>query len=226
MKLFISWSGRKSELIAIELRNWLSKIVNSLDIWISVKDISVGDRWYLTLSKALEESSIGLICLTRENLNSNWVLFEAGAISKAVEKSRLIPLLIDLTEKDLNGPLSFFQAISFKKVDLYNFLFLLNQQNEINPKSKKVLNTYFEKTWPELEQKFEQINTSSYPVYNEKLRIISTRELSIILLLQEEKSLEEIAKYLMVSIGTVHTHIRRLYHKLGATSKDELVRFA
>jgi hypothetical protein len=58
-----------------------------------------------TLS-ALEESNFGIVCLTARNLESRWLNFEAGALSKAVTQARVVPLLYGLTNNDLGLPLS------------------------------------------------------------------------------------------------------------------------
>jgi hypothetical protein len=45
------------------------------------------------ISKELEQSKIGIIAMTEENLTSPWIMFEAGAISKVVEEGpvRAVP---------------------------------------------------------------------------------------------------------------------------------------
>ena len=52
--------------------------------------------------------------MTRENLNTPWLLFEAGALAKSMQDGRVVPLLLDLDFKEISGPLSQFQA---KKAD-------------------------------------------------------------------------------------------------------------
>jgi hypothetical protein len=66
------------------------------------------------VAKELEASSFGIICVTRENVQTPWVLFEAGALAKSLEGARVIPLLLDLDFRDITGPLAQFQA---KKVE-------------------------------------------------------------------------------------------------------------
>ena len=64
----------------------------------------------LTVAKGLETCNFGVLCITRENLNSPWILFEAGALAESMQDERVIPLLLDLDFKDLSGPLAQFQA--------------------------------------------------------------------------------------------------------------------
>ena len=64
MKVFISWSGERSKQVAVAIREWLPMILQYVEPWMSEADISAGDRWSVELSKQLEESGFGIICLT------------------------------------------------------------------------------------------------------------------------------------------------------------------
>jgi DNA-binding CsgD family transcriptional regulator len=52
---------------------------------------------------------------------------------------------------------------------------------------------------------------------------LSSRELQIIQLILEDEKEFAIAQRLGISIHTVHTHLERLYHKLGVSSRVQLV---
>ena len=61
--------------------------------------------------KALDTCAKGFFILTRERINSPWVHFEAGAISKANSTNWVIPIYVDVTRESLgDGPLSEFQS--------------------------------------------------------------------------------------------------------------------
>lgn len=62
--------------------------------------------WDRILSSVLEESNFGIVCLTARNLESRWLDFEAGALSKAATQARVVSLLYGLTNNDLGLPLS------------------------------------------------------------------------------------------------------------------------
>jgi TIR domain len=86
MKVFISHSGPRSRAIALALKDWMPLVLHYVDPWVSQKDIAAGDRWAVEVGAKLSDSNFGIICLTPENLNAPWLLFEAGAISKSFDE--------------------------------------------------------------------------------------------------------------------------------------------
>jgi hypothetical protein len=92
MKIIFSWSGSRSKEMASALYNWLPSIIQSIDPWMSDSDIDIGSRWGQNLDKELESANFGILCLTPESLNSTWIHYEAGALSKFIDKSRVCPL--------------------------------------------------------------------------------------------------------------------------------------
>lgn len=108
MKVFISWSGEKSRLVAVGLKAFLQDVNQRIITWFSDIDIKAGDRWGSELAGRLESSNYGIICVTQESLQSPWVLFEAGALGKVVSGSKVCPYLIDLTRRQLTDPLTNF----------------------------------------------------------------------------------------------------------------------
>lgn len=127
MKVFLSWSGTRSKLVADALKRWLPDILQFIDTWVSEHDIDAGVRWSQQLTNVLEETQIGIIIVTPENQTSTWLVFEAGALSKSVENSRVIPLLIDLKPIDLLTPLSQFQAVEASKSGIKKLLSTINK---------------------------------------------------------------------------------------------------
>ena len=45
MKLFISWSGKRSQALAQAIRDWLPLILHYVQPWLSEADIPAGERW-------------------------------------------------------------------------------------------------------------------------------------------------------------------------------------
>jgi hypothetical protein len=115
MKVFISWSGQRSQALAQALRGWLPLVLHYVEPWVSESDIAAGDRWAQSIAEELEASNFGILCITPENLNSQWVLFEAGALAKSMQDAKVIPLLFGLEFSDISGPLAQFQAKKFEK---------------------------------------------------------------------------------------------------------------
>jgi TIR domain-containing protein len=156
MKVFVSWSGERSRLLAQALHGWLPLVLHYAKPWLSDADVSAGDRWATVVAKELETSNFGVICVTPENLNSPWVLFEAGALAKAMQGAKVIPLLFNLEFSDISGPLAQFQA---KKCDRDGVLEVVTSINKSTdsavPDDRK--NQLFSALWPELEKQFQGI---------------------------------------------------------------------
>ena len=126
MKVFISWSGQRSAAVADALRYWLPKVIQALEPWMSADDIEKGTRWRSGLASELEQSSVGIICLTRENLDSTWIHFEAGALSKQQQNTYVCTFLFGLEAPDLKEPLAQFQATKSTKDDVRKLVFTIN----------------------------------------------------------------------------------------------------
>ncbi len=158
MKVFISWSGERSKKVAEALREWLPNVIQSLDPWMSSEDIEKGARWYVDIVSELESSYYGIICLTSDNIESPWIHFEAGALSKSMEKSRVCPYLFHIDPSIIKGPLVLFQAAKSTKDDTKKLLHSINQALAENALSTEKLDKTFERWWPDLNAKLEEIS--------------------------------------------------------------------
>ena len=160
MRVFLSWSGKTSLKIARALRDWLPTVLQSLEPWLSSEDITKGARWASEISNALEASEVGIICLTRENMDSRWLNFEAGVIAKKIDASLLCVYLFDIEPADMSGPLSQFQCTRAVKEDTYQLLKSLNTAlGTAAIPDPRLLDT-FDVWWPKLENRFREILTS------------------------------------------------------------------
>jgi hypothetical protein len=156
MKVFISWSGERSQLLAQALHGWLPLVLHYVKPWLSEADVAAGDRWAQAVAKELETSNFGIICVTPENLGSPWVLFEAGALAKSMQGTRVIPLLFNLEFSDISGPLAQFQAKKFEKSGVSEVIHSINQtadQAVPDDRAKQL----FAALWPELDKQLESI---------------------------------------------------------------------
>ena len=160
MKVFISWSGDSSHKVAIVLRDWLPSVIQLLEPYVSSEDIDIGARWMADISGELENSSFGILCVTKDNIHAPWLNFEAGALSKSVKQSRVVPFLFGVDVSEIReGPLSQFQAIRFDKKDHVNKL--VHSLNKAGGDTLLLdtgrLDTVFSHWWPELEAQLNEI---------------------------------------------------------------------
>src|SRR6476660_2121519 len=106
MKVFLSWSGETSKQAATALYEWLPTIMQTVRPYMSAESIDKGERWSIDIAKQLEETNYGVICVTPENKEAAWILFEAGALSKSIERARVSPLAFGVSAADFtNSPL-------------------------------------------------------------------------------------------------------------------------
>jgi len=152
MKVFISWSGERSQALALALRDWIPLVLHNVEPWLSEADIEAGDRWAEAVAKELANSNFGIICVTRENVGSPWILFEAGALAKSMQGSKVIPLLLDLEFSDITGPLAQFQAKKVDKAGINEVINSINQTaNHAVPEARA--KQLFEALWTEFAKK-------------------------------------------------------------------------
>ena len=87
MKVFLSWSGSRSHKVALVFRDWLPSVIQEIVPYVSSEDIDKGARWSTDIAKELSDSKFGILCVTRDNINAPWLTFEAGALSKTMDKA-------------------------------------------------------------------------------------------------------------------------------------------
>ncbi|PKP83034.1 MAG: toll/interleukin-1 receptor domain-containing protein [Alphaproteobacteria bacterium HGW-Alphaproteobacteria-18] len=156
MKVFISWSGARSKALALCLKDWLPLVLQYVKPWVSDKDISAGERWAQAIAGELESSNFGILCITPENISSEWIMFEAGALSKSMQDAKVIPLLLGLELSDLSGPLSQFQALKVDQAGILDVVKAINAVSE-NKAADNTVERLVPALWPQLEQKLSEI---------------------------------------------------------------------
>lgn len=157
MKIFISWSGKRSQTLANAIRDWLPNVIQAIEPWVSAVDIDKGSRWSTDIAIQLEDSKVGIICLTPENLEAPWIIFEAGALSKTHEKTHVCPYLFQVEPADIEGPLVQFQATRANKNDTQKLIHTINQALDDAALPKEKLDEAFEIWWPKFEKSLENI---------------------------------------------------------------------
>lgn len=157
MKIFLSWSGNISKEIGQEFKNWLPSVLQAVDPYFTPDDIDKGTRWASEISENLQQCEFGIFFLTKDNLNSSWMHFEAGAISKGYETSRIYSILFGIDSSEVRGPFNQYQATNFSKEEIFKLVQSINEALNNRKLITKVLETVFEKFWPDLKLAVMQI---------------------------------------------------------------------
>lgn len=167
MNVFISWSGERSRLVAELLSEWLQCVLQAVNPWMSSKDIDRGSLWFSEITDVLANTNIGIVCLTDENKNKPWILFESGALAKGLSSSRVCTFLIDLKPTDLQNPLAQFNHTEPSKAGLSNLITTINRTLGDKGLKDQILDKVFETYYPEFEKKFATVIAGT-PVKKEK----------------------------------------------------------
>lgn len=161
MKVFISWSGNVSWKVAVIFRDWLPSVIQSLEPYVSSEDIDKGARWSTDIAKELEDSTFGILCVTKENLEAPWLSFEAGALSKTMEKTFVTPFLFDIKRSEVKGPILQFQSTIFQKDDIKKMVQTLNKACGDSGISEARLDKSFEVWYPTLEEELNELKNKN-----------------------------------------------------------------
>ncbi len=161
MRIFTSWSGDRSKAAALGLKSLLQDLFEeAVQVFVS-EHITPGEAWAQRLGTELEQSEFGILCLTRDNWQSPWLLFEAGAIAKKFASSRVVPYLIDeLPPASDRSPLAQFQHVRADREGTYRLVESINSIRD-NPKPNDRLERSFAKWWPDLEQTLKTVQASN-----------------------------------------------------------------
>nr|WP_315496867.1 TIR domain-containing protein [uncultured Rhodoferax sp.] len=163
MKVFISWSGTISHRVAIVLRDWLPSVIQNIQPYVSSEDIDKGARWSTDIAGELHASTYGLICLTKDNIVAPWINFEAGALGKSIDKSRVSPFLFRLKRSEVEGPILQFQSTVFEQEDVFKLLKSINDACGPDGLEAARLQKSFGVWWPQLERQLSEIPAEVNP---------------------------------------------------------------
>lgn len=163
MRTFITWSGQLSHGVALELKKLLRLVFPTVDAFVSSEDIRKGEQWRVAVTDALAQSQRGIICLTPENYNQPWVLFEAGVLTRALQRPVVYTVLIDdLEPSTLEGhPLSQFQHTRLEHTDMRCLLKQINLEIREGCRTDAELDNIFGKTWPDMETAISKLVLTS-----------------------------------------------------------------
>lgn len=171
MKIFLSWSGETSHKMALILKEWLPSVIQSIKPFVSSEDIDKGARWSTDIAMELENSKLGILCVTSDNLNAPWLVFEAGALSKIVNSSYVCPFLLDIKRTDIKGPLIQFQSTLFEKEDILKLIKSINRVDSSEELDENFVSKTFEVWWPNLESQLKELTKSkSLDIKNKEIK--------------------------------------------------------
>lgn len=161
MNVFLSWSGNLSHEVAKSLVEWIPQVIQAVKPWISSQDIEKGARWFEEIGDSLSNTEFGILCLTASNLSAPWLLFEAGALSKSLGQARVCPLLVNVKNADLVGPLAQFNTSGIGREEILRLVGTLNAR--LPPEQRRSdnqLDQAFQVWWPHLETKLGNARTN------------------------------------------------------------------
>ena len=155
--MFISWSGETSHKVAVILYEWLFKMkIPALELYIS-DEIDKGALWFAELVSELKSADCGILCLTKENVSAPWLLFEAGALLTAKERSFVSPFLFRVARSEIVGPLAQFQHTECTREDIKSLIRRLNKSCGEDGLPQRDFESAFARMYPELEAKLRDV---------------------------------------------------------------------
>ena len=168
--IFICWSGDRSRSLARALYTHLPRFIPGLvntgddtnNLFMS-EDISKGTRWFDAVERELDRADAGLVCITREALQSGWIHFEAGALARAVRKKKqsrggaLYTYLLGVQPDELKGPLAEFQSTRFDAEDTQKLCAAVVNALGPDGPSREAWEQAFEAHWPRFEDEVRAI---------------------------------------------------------------------
>lgn len=134
-------------------------MIQGLDVFMSKHDLESGTRWSDALARQLEGCNFGVLCLTPENLDKPWLLYEAGALTKQLAGKACGLLLGGMSPAQVTGPLAQFQNRQFTEPDIKQLVTDINQSLE-TPLEERQIDLIFGKWWPDLNRDYQAAITT------------------------------------------------------------------
>lgn len=145
------------------LSDWIKCVLQASEPWISTRHIDRGSLWFSEINEKLRDISVGIVCLTQENKNKPWILFEAGALAKGLSGNRVCTFLVDLQPHDLTDPLAQFNHTKPNKESVWELVRTLNSCLIERALDERVLEKAFEVYWPIFESEFSACLENNLP---------------------------------------------------------------
>ena len=183
MKVFISWSKPLSHSVAAACAEWRPNVVRGCRGPYVSSDTDKGEAWFQAITTELRQSKVGVVFITPQNVNEEWIHLEAGAIYAALDK-QLCPVLVNLKKTDYDGPLRNIQMTELgDKADMLKLLRTLNKNCDM-PLEDSVLEASFETWWPTLEAEVSTAIVEHPDVKPAEKRTVSDKVDEVLLLVR------------------------------------------
>lgn len=136
-KIFISWSGAETKLIANTWAALLRHMFDFVEPFVSTA-INPGERGLDQIKEALADTQFGIFVTTRANQHAAWLNFEAGAISNQASDTtaaigKVAPCLVDfVADTDLTSPLRQFQYRTLNREGVVDILTTIAEANGVD----------------------------------------------------------------------------------------------
>lgn len=160
LKLLISWSQPSSKQLALVLKRLLPCVIQRLDPWMSDADIGKGNVWSDELLKSLKDAQGTIICVTPDNLQSQWLHFEAGVALgnvSTLDKTRVCPYVHGVSKTDVTGPLSIFQMATSSRDETFELIQTINGWLDDYKLDDHRLQKSFDAVWDEWDEAITSI---------------------------------------------------------------------
>ena len=162
MSIFISWSGPSNRDVGRKVKQFVSEVLGTDDVFMSDEDIAPGDKSLEEIDLALKRSTAALVIVSARTAREPWLNFEAGAMAVRLEKTSVIPILLDLNFSQLIQPLAQFQAIRYDDAEKFRrMLVVLNAQRDAERIKSDTLEIVFRTRWADFQKDVASIIEAS-----------------------------------------------------------------
>lgn len=224
--IFLSWSGKLSNAIAYAFHQYLPIVIQNSKSFFSQESLTKDSDWFNRIQKELYHVKTGIIFLTKENINSEWIILESGGL---LSKGSICVLLCDIDISYLKANNSFFQYLNVTKLNDHADLFKLFKtlKGIISPDvNDEVIQKTFDKFYNDLKEVIEnsiERVVGEIPDISVFTKLIGSWKLSYTKLDRSFKGEETLhidhdGKYFLVSSGSGQ---KKYYFQLNVLDSNE-----
>ena len=196
--VFLSWSKTLSNKLAVEFKDFASKVVGDESLfWIS-NDIKQGSTFFSDIEEAIKKSNMSIVFLTRDNIANPWINYELGAFNTSDRVT--LPIFFDSIDiySDIKmTPFEHLQVKPYNKESIFGVIDAVAKEHNLDIKG--------------LEKRFEEY----FPTYNQNvINILSNNEF------YDVDSINDIKFMLSKNLRLINQDERVLYFEHGFETHD------